>query len=205
MPSEDDIRRLLAQPDTSTPKGMRDLMDKYYLFRAPSRASISDEYDNGRPVVQAREALNQGRWGLVGFHGVGGQWISTKEEAFIEMLDFLVENEDRLWTGTTGDVYRYTQERDAVKAVSLTDASGDGFRIAIECDPEKVTTYGRPFTELYDMPLTVQVPVPESWDRFTVKQTGREVIDEVFRVNGRTFARLEVCPNVEPALVTAVD
>ena len=33
---------------------MRDLMDKYYLFRASRRTSISDEYDNGRPVVQAR-------------------------------------------------------------------------------------------------------------------------------------------------------
>jgi len=42
-----------------------------------------------------------------------------------------------LWTGTTGDIYRYTQERDAVKAVPLTDVSERGFRIAIECDPEK--------------------------------------------------------------------
>jgi hypothetical protein len=180
---------------------MGELMDKYYLFRAPRRTGISDEHDNGRPVVQAREALEEGRWGLVGFHGVGGQWISTSEEAFVEMLDFLVENKDRLWTGTTGDVYRYTQERDAVKAVSLTDASEDGFRIAVECDPEKVKTYDRPFCELYDMPLTVQVQVPASWTRFTVKQADREEKGEVTEVDGQRVARFGVCPNVAPALV----
>jgi hypothetical protein len=179
-------------------------MDKYYLFRAPRRASISDERDNNRPVVQAREALEKGRWGLVGFHGIGGQWISTSEEAFVEMLDFLVENEARIWTGTTGDVFRYTQERDAVKSVSLTQASEGSFRISIECDPEKVKTYGRPFTELYDMPLTVEVVVPESWKRFAVKQAGREETGEVIETKGRRLARFGIQPNVEAALVRVV-
>ena len=182
-----------------------ELMDKYYLFRAPRRTSISDESQNNRPVVQAREAMEKGQWGLVGFHGIGGQWISTSEKAFVEMLDFLVENRDRLWTGTTGDVYRYTQQRDAVKKVSLTDVSEGSFRIAIECDQDKVKTYGRPFAELYDMPLTVQVSVPPSWKQFVVKQMSREVKGEVVNVDGRPVARLDVRPNVEPAVVTAAD
>jgi hypothetical protein len=183
----------------------RELMDKYLLFRGPSRAGIADDRETNRPVVQAREALEKGQWGLVGFHGVGGQWISTSQKAFLEMLDFLVENKDRLWTGTTGDVYRYTTERDAVKSVSLTDATDRGFRIGVQCDPAKVKTYGRPFEEIYDTPLTVQVPVPPSWSRFIVKQTGREAKGEVIKVDGRPVVRLDVRPNVEPAVVTAVD
>jgi hypothetical protein len=118
------------------------------------------------------------------------------------MLDFLVENKGRMWTGTTGDVYRYVQERDAVKAVSLTDAEGGSFRISIECDPSKVTTYGRPFTELYDLPLTVRVPVPESWSRFTIKQRGREDSGKVLEMDGRPVAQLDVLPNAEAAVVT---
>jgi hypothetical protein len=121
------------------------------------------------------------------------------------MLDFLAENRDRMWTGTTGDVYRYTQERDAVRAAFLTDVSERSFRITIECDAGKVKTYGRPFAELYDMPLTVEVPVPKSWSRFTVKQTGREATGEVIEMDGRTLVQVDVRPNVEPALVTAVD
>lgn len=168
---------------------MRELMDRYYLFRAPSRASISDDREINRPVQKAREALANERWGLVGFHGIGGQWISTSEKVFVEMLDFLVDNKDRIWTGTTGDVFRYTQERDAVKMVSLTALSKHSFRISIECDPTKLKLYGRPFTELYDMPLTVQVRVPESWNRFAVEQVGRNQSTAVTRAGatpGRT-------------------
>jgi hypothetical protein len=102
-------------------------------------------------------------------------------------------------------VYRYTEERDAVKAVSLTDVSEGSFRITIECDPEKVKTYGRPFTELYDMPLTVQVPVPASWNRFVVKQTGREERGGVIEMNGQRVLRLGVRPNADPAIVTATN
>lgn len=207
-PQESKLRPFLRGGGTTwgiSQEEMRELMDKYYLFRAPRRTSISDENGISRPVMRAREALEKGRWGLVGFHGIGGQWISTSEKAFTEMLDFLVENKGRMWTGTTGDVYRYTEERDAVKAVSLTDESERSFRITIECDPDEVKTHGRPFSELYDMPLTVQVQVPQSWNRFSVKQTGREESDEVVKMNGQTLARLNVRPDVGPAVVTALD
>jgi hypothetical protein len=188
-----------------SPEQRRALMDKYFLFRDPSRVGIADDRDTNRPVVQARQSLEEGQWGLVGFHGIGGQWISTSEKAFVELLDFLVENKDRLWTGTTADVYRYVQERDSVKAAPLTEVSERSFRLAIECDPEKVNVYGRPFTELYDVPLTVQVPVPASWRGCTVKQAGREETVKAISVNGQTVVRINVRPNIDPALVTAAE
>ena len=99
----------------------------------------------------------------------------------------------------------YTEERDAVRTVSLTGVSERGFRISIACDPEKVETYGRPFAELYDMPLTVQVPVPDLWNQCSVEQTGREKSGEVVEINGRKFVRLDVRPNLPPAVVTVPD
>jgi hypothetical protein len=54
-------------------------------------------------------------------------------------------------------------------------------------------------------PLTVQIAVPKTWKRFTVKQVGREKTRQIITMNGQTVARLDVCSNVEPALVMAVE
>ena len=166
------------------------------------RVSVAEERGNGRAVVLAEQALEERKWGQVGFHGVGGEWISTSEEHFIELVDYLAANRDRLWIGTTGDVYRYAQQRQAITATDLTDASEAGFKLAIECDETKVKTYGRPFVEVYDEPLTVRVEVPDSWPGFTVAQ-GEESKDYgTTQVDGRHYAQFDVRPNREPATVS---
>ncbi|MCK4375930.1 MAG: polysaccharide deacetylase family protein [Candidatus Brocadiae bacterium] len=183
---------------------MQELMRKYFLFRAPRRVGISDENDTGDPAAFAKEALEEGKWVLVGFHGVGGQWISCSEEGFVKLCDYLAANKDELWVGTTGDVYRYVQERDAVSKVALTDATDTGFKLAIECDEGKVNTYGVPFAELYDQPLTVSVRVPESWRRFCVEQDGEVETYDTIEADGERCARFDVRPNVDAALVRPV-
>jgi peptidoglycan/xylan/chitin deacetylase (PgdA/CDA1 family) len=179
------------------------LMDKYYLYRAPRRFGVSSEEEGrGNPVRQAQKALDEGTWELVGFHGVGGQWISCTEEEFIRLLDFLVEHRDRLWTGTTSEVYKYVQERDAVSKVELADATEEGFSVSIECDPAQVKLYDLTFAELYDMPLTVRVPVPDTWQSFTVTQgDGAPQKLDVIEVDGGRAAQFDVLPNAGSAAV----
>ncbi len=183
----------------------RELLDKYFLFsswRIARRMSAAEERGTGRAVVIAEEAIKERKWRQVGFHGVGGEWISTSEEHFLELVDYLVANRDKIWTGTTGDVYRYSQERQAITAVNLTGASEGGFRVAIECDETKVKTYDRPFVEIYDEPLTVRVSVPDSWSRFTVTQGEESKGCDVIEVDGKRYAQFDVRPNRGPAVVS---
>lgn len=173
-----------------------------FLPAAPRRTTICDERGTGRPVLYAQEALDEGKCGQVGFHGVGGDWLRASREGFIELLDYLAANRHDIWVRTTGDVYGYCQERDAVKSVAVSEASDTGFKLSIECDDAKVKTYGRPFVELYDEPLTVRVRVPESWSRFTVTQ-GEESQDcEATEVDGKRYAQFDVRPNRGPAAVS---
>ncbi len=189
---------------------MRQLLGKYFCFWGAvgidgvRRTSVAEERGNGRAVVLAEEALKERTWHQVGFHGVGGEWISTSEEHFLELVDYLAANRDKIWTGTTGDLFRYTQERDAVTAVRVTDASETGFKAAIECDETKVKAYDAPFVELYDEPLTVRVSVPDSWSRFTVTQQEDRRDYEAVDVDGVHYAQFDVRPNVEPAAVAVM-
>ncbi len=203
-----------------------ELMDKYFLFAgfevdvaeaaavmrkpvdpevlrlipaAPRRTTICDERGTGRPVLYAQAALDERKWAQVGFHGIGGEWLSASREGFTELLDYLAANRHDIWVGTTGDAYRYCQERNAVKCVALSGASDTGFGLSIECDDAKVKTYGRPFAELYDEPLTVRVGVPDSWSRFTATQGEESADREVVEVDGKRYAQLDVRPNRGPA------
>ena len=181
------------------------LADKYFLFPGlggPGRAGCSEESGTGRAVIVAQEALEDGKWGHVSFHGVGEGPIVTSAEHFVELLDYLAANRDKIWVGTTGEVYRYCQERYAVKSATLSDASGTGFKLSIECDATKVKTYRRPFVELYDEPLTVRVEVPDSWLRFTVVQGDESKDYEATDVNGSRYALFDVRPNRKPATVS---
>ncbi len=208
-PNESKLRPFLRGGGTTwgtSREEMRELMDKYYLFRAPRRTGLSDERGTGQdPSVFARQAVEEREWVLVGFHGVGGQWISVCEEGFIKLLDYLVANRDRLWTATTGDIYRYREEYGALSGVPLTDATETGFKVALECDESKVKTYGRPLTELYDEPLTVRVRVPKSWTRFRLTQGDRTEEREVIEVEGEPCAQFDARPNVGPASVAILE
>jgi hypothetical protein len=190
-----------------------ELMRKYYLFRRPSRYGICDDpeseyYREADILAHAREAINEKTWVPVHFHGVGGEWISCSREAFVALCDFLVANRDRLWVATEGDAWKYRQEYQALSAVSLTDPTEDTFRLAIECDESRLDTFGLPVSDLYDEPLTVRVPVPDSWSRFVVVQARGRRSDvrtyDTIVVDGRRVAQFGVKPNLVPAMVTTV-
>ena len=99
----------------SSRERVRTLMDRHFLFRAPRSAGPTDERGTGQdPSVFAREAIDEGKWAQVGFHGVGGQWLSSSAEGFAKLCDFLAEHGDEIWVPTTGDGYKYATARDAV-------------------------------------------------------------------------------------------
>ncbi len=139
----------------------------------------------------------------VHFHGISGEYINVTEEAFVELLDYLVACQDKLWIGTAGSVYRYQQEYEALSSVAVTDAGKDSFRVVVECDESKVNTYSSSFVELYDEPLTVRNEVPKQWSDFFVRQ-GKEVRGySVTEVEGKRYAQYDVRPNAGEAVITS--
>jgi len=182
---------------------MQQLMDKHLLYRSPRTGAFSDEKSRGEDLIAfARRAIEQRAWAQLVFHGVGGGWIRTSKEAFVTLLDYLVANRDKLWIANTSDPYRYQQEYEAIDRVSLADPTEAGFQVAIECDETKVNTRGRPFTELYNQPLTVRVGVPDSWSRFCVVQGDAVQSGATVEAEGRRYAQFDIRPNVGPAAIS---
>jgi hypothetical protein len=58
-------------------------------------------------------ALREGSWHLVAFHGIGPncEWGGPVDgDAFIALLDYLVEKQDQVWTRTHTEVHKYDNE-----------------------------------------------------------------------------------------------
>jgi beta-galactosidase len=120
--------------------------------------------DTLRGFVDA--AIREGSWHHLAFHGIGPkcEWGGPVDgDAFIALLDYLVEQGDRVWTGTHTEVHMYDQERGAA-AVTVLGVSERQIRLAL-----RSTTNPK----LYDYPLTLRTRVPDDWESVRVTQGER--------------------------------
>jgi hypothetical protein len=188
-----------------TREQIEELMAKYFLYRRPSSGSMrEDTGTSSRMTSYPQRAIDEGIWVPVHFHGISGEYINVPEEAFVELLDYLVANRDKLWIGTAGAVYKYQQEYEALSNVAITDAGKDSFRVALECDDSKVNVYSSTFAELYDEPLTVRNEVPNGWSDFFVRQDKEVKSYSVIEVGGKSYAQYNLRPNTSEGVVTAI-
>ena len=67
-------------------------------------ACEASEFSGERLIAYAEDAAAQGRWAVFCFHGVGGDHISVKLDAFETLLQHLSKQRQRLWTGTVVEV-----------------------------------------------------------------------------------------------------
>lgn len=127
-----------------------------------------DFYQDGQGDITRfpKLALEKGVWRQLGFHGVGGQWLSTSVGNLADVLRYLDLHRDEIWVAPTGTVWKYQRERAALQEIAVA-ADGDGYRLTPRFDRAKL----EPF-ELYDAPLTVRADVPAEWQRAKVS-TGR--------------------------------
>ena len=188
-----------------TEEEMKGLMEKYFLYRRPSSGSMRDDIGTGsKMIAYPQRAIEEGIWVPVHFHGTGSEYLSVSEDAFVELLDYVVANRDKLWIETAGSVYKYQQEYESLSNVSIIDAGKNSFRVVLECHESKVRTYNSTFAELYDEPLTVRNEVPKQWSEFFVRQ-GRKIKSySTIELGGKIYAQYDIRPNVEEVVVTVL-
>ena len=110
-------------------------------------------------------AIQEESWHLVGFHGIGPncEWGGPVDgDAFIALLDYLVEKQDQVWCGTHLEVHKYDQER-STATINLMEATKR--QISLELASTKNS-------RLYDYPITLQTRLSSNWKTVRVNQSG---------------------------------
>jgi len=144
------------------------LIEKYHLiFRTNSRSTTNA--NAAEMIGHAQEALDQGSWVSIHFHGIGGGWLPVETQDFLQFLDYLVTVQENLWIGTYGSVHKYIEERNSAQ-ISVLEASDDLIRLDVTSDMPP---------ELYDEPLTLITEVPQHWTSCEVSQAGQTKLYEV--------------------------
>ena len=113
------------------------------------------------------EAIAKGNVGHLDFHGVGGDWLSVPTDFLEGLLRHIAERRDEVWQTSAIDAHKYAVERDAatLETLSATPARVT-LRLSCAADPA-----------LYDLPLTIEAPVPASWTRCSVRAEGRDPVE----------------------------
>ena len=189
-----------------TEEEMEEIMSKYLLFERPSMGSMRDDIGTGFKMLSyPQRAIDEKAAIFVHFHGIRDGNLTVTEERFVELLDYLVTNRDKLWIGTAGEVYKYQREYEALSNVSITDAQKGSFRVVVECDDRKVELFNSSFVELYDASLTVRSEVPKEWSSFFVRQGKKVKSHSTIKLDGKIYAQYDVRPNVGEAVITRIE
>ncbi len=146
---EDDFKRILTE--------------NHLIF--PGRQDFYQD-GNGDITRFPRRALDEKVWRQLGFHGVGGEWLSTSVENLTTLMKYLDKNRNNMWIAPTGTVWKYMREREALTGF----APGPRGKMMPLFDHTKL----KPF-ELYNVPLTVHVTVPAAWKKALVKVDGKPI------------------------------
>lgn len=110
-------------------------------------------------------AIREGSYHYIIFHGIGpkAEWGGqTDGEAFISLLDYLVEKKDIVWSDTFTKIYKYVQEREHSRT-SVIENSRNRIRLALTSSLD--TSHG-----MFDYPVTLETDVPVEWKTCTVRQ-----------------------------------
>lgn len=137
-----------------------------------------------------RLALEKGVWRQLGFHGVGGQWLSASVENLTTLFKYLDAHRNEIWIASTGAVWKYRQEAEALQGIDVQPEGDLGFTLRPKFDRSKLSPF-----ELYDTPLTVRIAVPHAWSRAEVKIDGGAA--HIVPVSPRTDLQIEMPPGAK--------
>ena len=139
-----------------------------------------DFYQDGQGDITRfpKRALDEKVWRQLGFHGIGGEWLSTSLDNITTLFEYVHANRDKMWIAPTGTVYKYVHERAALTSI---ETAKNGALIP-HFDKSKLGPF-----ELYDEPLTMRAPVAVGWKKAIVTIDGKRLMPVSVKGGGIEF------------------
>ena len=131
-------------------------------------------------------AVRTHQWGVLTFHGVGGDELAVSREAFENLASYL-EQHSEIWCATFGDAVRYIQESKALEVrVTETDNRRVQFALDWPMDPK-----------IYDLPLTLKWELPAGWKGCHAEADGRSLVPSMSTGSSPRTALVELPPRTK--------
>lgn len=161
-----------------------------------------DKIENTVKYLDA--CVENGGWFISLCHGIvnsGGihydMSIEHAQELFAVLQSY--SNDGKIWCATYGDAVKYIRERQNSTVTQYANENG----IFVELTMSDMTEDSLPLpADVFDMPLTVKITVPNEWESITYTQGENSAVAETYTQNGQRYANVDLIPNGGVASIT---
>lgn len=181
----------LDPADTSTDGGWYALSNMWLKDAGVSGGSLLSYLDH---------CVQYGGWFFTGCHNVvtDASTLGGNNDITVEKLRVLLaklneyQTSGLLWVASFSDATKYIRERQNSTVSQYSTADG----MFVEVTMADKTARGQALSsDVFDMPLTVKVEIPEGWASVRLRQNGKETIVSSFTEGSKTYAYAEIVPN----------
>ena len=126
-------------------------------------------------------------WCVLLIHGIDndGGYSPLPSTTLRESLEYLDARRDKFWVSTFGNVVRYIRERNTVSVAELSNQDNS---ITLQVTGTLDNT-------IYNYPITIRRPLPQSWTSAYVLQNGRVANASIVEVNSKKYVMFDVVPD----------
>jgi len=176
-------------PWTVTEQEKQEALAKYHLIERPPFFGYPFHVKSSEALCGlVDKTIAEGGMGHHDFHGVGGDWLVTPFEVFTALLDKLEACQQDVWVTDHITWHKYQTERSQAQ-VSIRHSAADSITVALTSDVDP---------DLYDLPLTLETHVPDSWQECSIAQGGAQTRSTA--ADGKV--RYEALPNSDDIVIT---
>jgi oligosaccharide reducing-end xylanase len=126
-------------------------------------------------------------WCVFLIHGIDndGGYSPLPSTTLRASLEYLDARKSKFWVSTFGNIVRYVRER---KAVSVQESSNRGTCITLQVTDTLDNA-------IYNYPITIRRPLPQSWSSANVSQNGQAVNACIVEVDSIKYVMFDVVPD----------
>jgi peptidoglycan/xylan/chitin deacetylase (PgdA/CDA1 family) len=138
-------------------------------------------------IARFTSTANSNGWCVLLIHGIDndGGYSPIPSGTLRESLEYLDANRDKFWVNTFLNVVKYIKERNDV---SVTESSNQDTSITLQVTDTLDNV-------IYNYPVTIRRPLPESWLCAYVSQNGQPVNASVVEVASVKYVMFDVVPD----------
>lgn len=162
-------------------------------------------------VAYLDHCVANGGWFVTGCHNVvltAAELGTNNNDITVDALRTILakmqeyQNSGKLWVATMTEATKYLREvQNSTVSQYMTE-----YGMCVEVKMAEKTARGQALpTDVFDMPLTVRVEIPEGWENVRFTQNGTDTVVNSFKINNKTYAYAEVAPNSGRVYITNAD